>query len=125
MNLDLLKKARNFHALPREESFTDTITRRGPGEPVATSTSAILNQQRTMLDNLRMRFNQQKAAGDPGMWATASKLKDMELAVREAEMAQWGSKYKNAPQTLSDKGGVGANFSAEDLAALKKKWGIQ
>jgi hypothetical protein len=103
------------------ESFTDMVTRRGPGEQPGTS----LAQQRTLVDNLRMRFNQQKVAGDPGMWSTASKLREVEAALREAEMAQWGDQYKSAPKALSDKGGAGANYSANDLAEFKKKWGIQ
>lgn len=104
------------------EAFMDTVTRRAPGEPPGGSSLA---QQRSLVDNLRMRFNQQKAAGDPGMWTTASKLKEVEASLREAELAQWGESYKKSPQQFSKEGGGGANYSADDLAAFKKKWGIQ
>lgn len=43
---------------------------------------------------------------------------------RAAELSQWGPSYQGTPQTLSSQGGGGANFTAEDLAALKKRLGI-
>jgi len=103
------------------ESFEDMMTRRGPGEPPPDA----LNQQRGLVDNLRMRYERQKASGDPGMWATASKLRDASDALKQAELKQWGPKYQESPKTLGKEGGAGANFSADELATFKKKWGIQ
>lgn len=106
-----------------KEPFSDMVTRRGPGEPPPAGPN--LAQQRSLLDNLHMRYNQQKAAGDPGMWNTASKLREVEDAVRQAEKEQWGPAYSKSPQSTSSQGGGGANYSAEDLAEFKKKWGIK
>lgn len=38
---------------------------------------------------------------------------------------QWPANYANAPKTMSSQGGAGANYSADDLAAFKKKHGIE
>src|SRR5580765_1749349 len=85
---------------PISEPYTDEATRRGPGEPIGPS----LEQQYTLRDNLRMRYEQQKAAGDPGQWATASKLKDVEETLKAAESAKWGPKQATSPRTVSSAG---------------------
>jgi hypothetical protein len=84
-----------------------------------------LQQQYALVDKLKARYAQLRASGDPQMFQVGSQLRDAMDALKKAETQQWGAGYEKSPKTLSDKGGGGANFSAEDLAALKKKWNIQ
>jgi hypothetical protein len=99
------------------EDFMDMSTRRGPGNAPAPSPSPNYG----LLDNLRMRFERQKAAGDPGMWDTGAKIREVEDQIKTAEQSQWGQAY----QKLGKQTEAGLNFSAGDLEALKKKYGIQ
>jgi hypothetical protein len=100
-------------------------TRRGPGEPPPTTPAAGLTQQYSLRDNLRMRYEQQKATGDPGMWSTASKLKEVDDAIKAAEASKWGPKAATSPKATSSAGGGGLNYTADELAEWKKKWGIK
>jgi len=98
------------------EDFMDMSTRRGPGNTTAPSTAPNYG----LLDNLRMRFERQKAAEDPGMWDTGAKIREVEDQIKTAEQSQWGQAY----QKLGKQTEAGLNFSAGDLEALKKKYGI-
>ena len=100
------------------ESDIDMATRRGPGEPPPTGGPS-LEQMYRMVDNLKARYAQQRATGDPEMFKTGSQLKDAMDQVKKAESQKFGSTPQASPQTLSNKGGGGLNYTAEDLAKLK------
>ncbi|MBO0887492.1 hypothetical protein J2P12_00165 [Candidatus Bathyarchaeota archaeon] len=107
------------------ESEVDMVTRRGPGEPPPVRPVNPLQQQYALVDRLRARYAQLRAAGDPQMFQVGSQLRDAMDAVKKLEAQQWGPQYQSSPRTLGSQGGAGANFTAEELEALKKKWGIQ
>jgi len=70
-----------------------------------------------VVDNLRAKLARERAAGEGSQFYTLSKLREAEDRLR----ASFGTGYMN----MSMQGGGGANYTAADLEAFKKKYGIQ
>lgn len=109
---------------PRAESLFESQARM-PIDPLRIAAKGAAEQNailQTLVDNLRAKLARERGAGDSQAFQTLSKLREAEDRLKATF---GGQKYVDSPQTHSTQGGGGANYTADDLAALKKKWGIQ
>jgi hypothetical protein len=100
-----------------EETELDMATRRGGG---GVSPADRLRMATDRVNSIKMHL-----ARNPGDYNAVSQLRVAEDAMVEASKGMWPEQYKQAPQTPSRQGGGGANYTADQLTELKKKYGIK
>lgn len=118
--------ARNFH--PEEQPAVNPVTGQpwepahittAPGEAGPARPAPLMNPSVTepgFYGNAAALGPKPKPANPPGLWAPY-------ISPATGEVV-WPENYTNAASTLDHSNAGGANYTAEDLAAFKAKWGI-
>ena len=94
--------------------------RRGGGRPGTVSPLEQMKVAQDKVNSLRMQI-----ARNPGDYNAVSQLQKAEGDLETLQNSLMSKAAPGGPRTVSSEGGGGSNYSAEQLAEFKKKWGIK
>lgn len=104
------------------EDELEMLRRRGPGGEPPKPT---VFEQAEKVSNLKFQIERAQASGTQP-YGLISQLRQLEEDLANSTKEAWGKQYSESPaQPGQGKTAGGANYTAEQLAELKKKWGIQ
>jgi hypothetical protein len=94
--------------------------RRGGGRPGTVSPLEQMKMAQDKVNSIRLQV-----ARNPGDYNAVSQLQKAEGELETLQNSMMSKAAPGGPKTVSREGGGGSNYTAEQLAEFKKKWGIE